>query len=203
MSDDDPLLIPDPNPPPKKFVFVCDLTKASMGGKMPPVYDAIFRAINSFRIPQAFDVIIVGPAGPQSLGKDAIKLALVQTKLDAADFITLAEVPEKAVDPIAAIRIALNREAELICLLTDHEWADRDSVVRTVLEHKKSPRFMEVIYVVNRGSAMPSTAMQEAMDKIAQIGGGKPRVVKAEEIGDLAKSGTGRPTSQPTTRPNP
>ena len=203
MSDDSPFPDPDPNPPPKKFVFLSDLTKGSMTGKIPPVYDAIIRAIDRFRVPQAFDVIIVGPAGPQSFGKDAIQLAVTQTNRDAADFIVLAKVPEKPVEPIAAIRLALKREAQLLCILTDHEWADRDGVVRAILEHKNRPKFVEVIYVVNPGGAAPSDAMRDAMNKIARIGDGTPRIVKSDEIGEIARSGTPRPASQPTTRPNP
>jgi hypothetical protein len=171
---------------------VCGI-RESTTPKMAALENAIFEVLDDYYSGQRFNIILMRSSKPSVL-----KLAKIseESKRKVRAFFDTVQTDEAA-DPIPALKVAFDQHVDLICLITDRDFADDGGVLQEVRRREKgfSTR-IRTFALVGPDPVDHDPAMIDFLQQLAGETGGAFRAIYWR-----AKSGTEEPIFESIKQP--
>lgn len=156
-------------------VYVCDAS-GSMTGTGEIVVSQLQRALLAMHQTQVFNVIFFsGRRGPVAFDARDMIPADANSKLSACGFVKRYACAGNSVG-LPAIRSALERNPDLMYLVTDGDFDDSDQILATI-RRMNADHFTTINVILVSGSAQSDPSSYKFLQQIASENGGTCRVI--------------------------
>lgn len=154
----------------RQIVFVCDAS-GSMITKMASLKDQLSKAVIGLHPIQSFNVIFFQDKKCDALSKDGQLIpATPQAKRKAGDFLE-GITTSGTTDPIPGIQLAFQSHPQLVYLLTDGDFPDNATVLKTIRDLNKDHK-VKINTIAFTGESDKDTDFLDLLKTIAKENGG-------------------------------